>query len=105
MALAQTPFVSAEQINALCSYEKIVENQRQVFKNFYLNEAVMGPRAILSQGENAQFSYIARASKDGPTIVKFGTVVPSNAGRYISVVQTTVSVIDANTGSIKLFFI
>jgi ornithine cyclodeaminase len=103
MALAQTPFVSAEQINALCSYEKIVENQRQVFKNFYLNEAEMGPRAILSQGENAQFSYIARASKDGPTIVKFGTVVPSNAGRDISVVQTTVSVIDANTGSIKLF--
>ena len=103
MALAQTPFVSAEQINALCSYEKIVENQRQVFKNFYLDEAVMGPRAILSQGENAQFSYIARASKDGPTIVKFGTVVPSNAGRNISVVQTTVSVIDAITGSIKLF--
>jgi len=92
MALAQTPFVSAEQINALCSYEQIIENQRQVFKNFYLDEAVMGPRAILSQGENAQFSYIARASKDGPTIVKFGTVVPSNATRDISVVQTTVSV-------------
>jgi ornithine cyclodeaminase len=103
MALAQTPFVSAEQINALCSYEQIIENQRQVFKNFYLNEAVMGPRAILSQGENAQFSYIARASNDGLTIVKFGTVVPSNAGRDISVVQTTVSVIDAITGSIKLF--
>ena len=103
MALAQTPFVSAEQINALCSYNQIVENQRQAFKNFYLDEAVMGPRAILSQGENAQFSYIARASKNGPTIVKFGTVVPSNAGRDISVVQTTVSVIDAITGSIKLF--
>ncbi|NCA26432.1 MAG: ornithine cyclodeaminase family protein [Actinobacteria bacterium] len=80
-----------------------MENQRQVFKNFYLDEAVMGPRAILSQGENAQFSYIARASKDGPTIVKFGTVVPSNAARDISVVQTTVSVIDAITGSVKLF--
>lgn len=103
MALAQTPFVSAQQINALCSYEKIVENQRQAFRNFYLDEAVMGPRAILSQGENAQFSYIARASKNGPTIVKFGTVVPSNAGRDISVVQTTVSVIDSVTGSIKLF--
>lgn len=103
MALAQTPFVSAEQINALCSYDQIVENQRQAFKNFYLDEAVMGPRAILSQGENAQFSYIARASKNGPTTVKFGTVVPSNTGRDISVVQTTVSVIDAITGSIKLF--
>ena len=63
----------------------------------------MGPRAILSQGENAQFSYIARASSDGPTIVKFGTVVPSNVGRDIPVVQTTVSVIDATTGSVKLF--
>jgi ornithine cyclodeaminase len=103
MAFTQTPFVSAEQINALCSYDQIVENQRQAFKNFYLDEAVMGQRAILSQGENAQFSYIARASKNGPTTVKFGTVVPSNAGRDISVVQTTVSVIDALTGSIKLF--
>jgi ornithine cyclodeaminase len=103
MVLTQTPFVSAEQINAMCSYEKIVENQRQAFKNFHLDQAVMGPRAILSQGENAQFSYIARASKDGPTIVKFGTVVPSNTQRGISVVQTTVSVIDATTGSIKLF--
>ena len=57
----------------------------------------------MSQNENAQFSYIARASTDGPTIVKFGTVVPSNAGRDIPVVQTTVSVIDATTGSVKLF--
>jgi ornithine cyclodeaminase/alanine dehydrogenase-like protein (mu-crystallin family) len=103
MALAQTPFVSAEQIEAMCTFEKIIDNQRQVFKNFYLDEAVMGPRAILSQGENAQFSYIARASRNGPTIVKFGTVVPSNASRDISVVQTTVSVIDAVTGSVKLF--
>jgi ornithine cyclodeaminase len=92
MTLVETPFVSAEEINALCSYEKIIENQRQVFKNYFLDQAVMGPRAILSQNENAQFSYIARASTNGPTIVKFGTVVPSNAGRAIPVVQTTVSV-------------
>jgi len=103
MAHVQTPFITAEEINDLCTYEKIVENQRQVFKHFFLDEAVMGPRAILSQGENAQFSYIARASSDGPTIVKFGTVVPSNSDRDIPVVQTTVSVIDAKTGSIKLF--
>ena len=63
----------------------------------------MGPRAILAQNENAQFSYIARASKEGPTIVKFGTVVPSNSNRNIPVVQTMVSVIDAQTGSVKLF--
>ena len=103
MTLVETPFVSAEEINALCSYEKIIENQRQVFKNYFLDQAVMGPRAILSQNENAQFSYIARASTNGPTIVKFGTVVPSNAGRDIPVVQTTVSVIDATTGGVKLF--
>ena len=103
MALIQTPFVSAEEIDSLCTYEKIIDNQRQVFKNFFLNEAVMGPRAILAQNENAQFSYIARASKEGPTIVKFGTVVPSNSNRNIPVVQTMVSVIDAQTGSVKLF--
>ena len=49
----QTPFVTAEEIDALCNYENIIDNQRQVFKNYYLNEAVMGPRAILSQNENA----------------------------------------------------
>ena len=103
MALIETPFVSAEEIDSLCTYEKIIDNQRQVFKNFFLNEAVMGPRAILVQNENAQFSYIARASKEGPTIVKFGTVVPSNSNRNIPVVQTMVSVIDAQTGSVKLF--
>lgn len=103
MALMQNPFVTAEEIDALCSYEKIIENQRQVFKNYYLNEAVMGPRAILSQNENAQFSYIARASKNGPTVVKFGSVVPSNSDRDIPVVQTTVAILDTTTGGIKLF--
>ena len=103
MALMQTPFVTAEEIDALCSYEKIIENQRQVFKNYYLNEAVMGPRAILSQNENAQFSYIARASKNGPTVIKFGSVVPSNSDKNIPVVQTTVAILDTTTGGIKLF--
>ncbi|MSO26275.1 MAG: ornithine cyclodeaminase family protein [Candidatus Nanopelagicaceae bacterium] len=103
MALMQTPFVTAEEIDALCSYEKIIDNQRQVFKNYYLNEAVMGPRAILSQNENAQFSYIARASKNGPTVIKFGSVVPSNSGKNIPVVQTTVAILDTTTGSVKLF--
>jgi ornithine cyclodeaminase len=65
---------------------------------------VLGPRAVLTQGENAQFSYIARASVDGPTIVKFGTVVPSNASRGLPAVQTTVAVLDATTGSPRYFF-
>jgi len=103
MAVSQTPFISAEQINALCSYEKIIENQRKVFSNFADQIAVMGPRAILTQGENAQFSYIARASESGPTIVKFGTVIPSNFTRNIPVVQTTIAVIDPLTGTVKLF--
>ena len=103
MAHLQTPFVTAEEINALCSYEKIIDNQRQVFVNFYSNKAMMGPRAILSQNDNAQFSYIARASENGPTIVKFGTVVPGNSARDIPVVQTTVAILDASSGSLKLF--
>jgi ornithine cyclodeaminase len=103
MAVSQTPFISAEQINALCNYEKIIENQRKVFSNFADQIAVMGPRAILTQGENAQFSYIARASESGPTIVKFGTVIPSNFTRNIPVVQTKIAVIDPLTGTVKLF--
>ncbi len=103
MALMQTPFVTAEEIDALCNYENIIDNQRQVFKNYSLNEAVMGPRAILSQNENAQFSYIARASKNGPTVIKFGSVVPSNSDKNIPVVQTTVAILDTTTGGVKLF--
>ncbi|MEY3344778.1 MAG: hypothetical protein RL125_499, partial [Actinomycetota bacterium] len=97
-------FLSGSEIEALCTLEEVMETQREVFARHARSETVLGPRAVLTQGENAQFSYIARASVDGPTIVKFGTVVPSNSSRGLPAVQTTVAVLDATTGSPRYFF-
>jgi len=81
----------------------VMEVQKKVFIDFANSKAVMGPRAILTQNENAQFSYIARASENGPTIVKFGSVIPSNEKRDLPVVQTTIAVLNQLTGSVDYF--
>ena len=96
--------ISGAQIDQLSVLDEVIQTQRDVFAAFVRGEAVMGPRAIISQNENAQFSYIARASKSGPTIVKFGSVVPANANASLPVVQTTVALMDAKTGSATTFF-
>lgn len=97
-------FVSAQEIEASCSLKAAIETQRKVFVAHSRGETVLGPRAVLAQGENAQFSYIARASKSGPTIVKFGTVFPGNSGRNMPAVQTTVAVMSEVDGSLTHFF-
>ena len=97
-------FLSGSEIEALCTLEEVMASQREVFARHHRGETVLGPRAVLTQGENAQFSYIARASSDGPTIVKFGTVVPSNSSRGLPAVQTTVAALDSKTGSPNFFF-
>ncbi|MFM7463219.1 MAG: ornithine cyclodeaminase family protein, partial [Actinomycetota bacterium] len=97
-------FLSGAEIEELCTLEEVIATQEMVFAKHHRAETVLGPRAVLTQGENAQFSYIARASSDGPTIVKFGTVVPSNSMRDLPAVQTTVVALDAESGSPSHFF-
>ena len=103
VASSTTRSITAAEIESLCSFEEALDSQQQVFLAHEAKQTVLGPRAMISQGENAQFAYIARASKDGPTIVKFGTVVPSNSQRDIPVVQTNIAVMDATTGSATTF--
>lgn len=102
--LVVATFLSGAEIEALCTLEEVIATQEMVFAKHHREETVLGPRAVLTQGENAQFSYIARASSDGPTIVKFGTVVPSNSMRGLPAVQTTVVALDAESGSPSHFF-
>jgi len=97
-------FISAQEIEAQCSLREAIETQRKVFINHARGETVLGPRAVLSQGDNAQFSYIARASQSGPTIVKFGTVFPGNGAHNLPAVQTTVAVMNEKNGSLTHFF-
>ena len=101
---SSTRTITGAQIDQLSDLDEVIATQREVFAAYSRGEAVMGPRAIISQNENAQFSYIARASKNGPTIVKFGSVVPGNAKVSLPVVQTTVALMDAQTGSAQTFF-
>ena len=103
MASAQGKFIGPSEVDSICEIKKVMEVQKKVFIDFANSKAVMGPRAILTQNENAQFSYIARASENGPTIVKFGSVIPSNEKRDLPVVQTTIAVLNQLTGSVDYF--
>jgi alanine dehydrogenase len=96
--------VTAEEVNEICDLTAAIESQAEVFKNFAQGKAFLGPRAVLSQGENAQFAYLARASQDGPTIVKFGTVFPVNAGSEYPVVQTSIIAMSPLNGSVEYIF-
>ena len=63
MASAQGKFIGPLEVDSICEIKKVMDVQKKVFIDFANNKAVMGPRAILTQNENAQFSYIARASE------------------------------------------
>ncbi len=97
-------FVSAQEIADSCSLSEAIETQRKVFESHFLGNTILGPRAILTQNENAQFSYIARASRNGATIVKFGSVFPGNSAKRMPAVQTTVAAMSQIDGSIIHFF-
>ena len=103
MVSTQGQFIGPLEIDGICEIKKVMVVQKQVFIDFANSKAVMGPRAILTQNENAQFSYIARASENGATIVKFGSVIPSNVKRDLPVVQTTIAVLNQLTGLIDYF--
>ncbi len=95
--------ISAEEVEKSCTLKEAVASQRKVFAALISGEAVMGPRAVIPNGDDAQFAYIARASLHGPTVVKFGSVNPGNAKKGIPVVQTEIAVLDAVTGELIYF--
>lgn len=97
-------FVTAEEIRAACSLDEAITTQKKVFAAHSMGETDLGPRAIITQGANAQFSYIARASKSGPTIVKFGSVFPENSKIGLPAVQTIVAVMSPVDGSLTHYF-
>ena len=103
MTSTRGKFIGPLEVDGICEIKKVMAVQRQVFIDFANSKAAMGPRAILTQHENAQFSYIARASENGATIVKFGSVIPSNVKRDLPVVQTTIAVLNQLTGSVDYF--
>jgi len=95
--------ISAAEVESACSLEEVVESQRKAFAGLISGTSVMGPRAVITNGENAQFSYIARASSTAPTIVKFGSVTGSNSAKGLPVVQAYIAVMDSETGSLTYF--
>lgn len=97
------PFVSAQEVESAFPLKIAMETQRTVFSAFDRGEAVMGKRGVIPNGSDASFAYIARASKDGPTIVKFGSVTNSNASRNLPVVHAYISILDSSTGALTTF--
>ena len=96
--------VGGEEIESLCDLKSAMESQSRVFRNFHEGSAYLAPRAVLSQGNNAQFAYLARASEEGPTIVKYGTVFPDNAKLGKPVVQTSIISLSPLDGSVEYVF-
>jgi ornithine cyclodeaminase len=97
------PLIPANAVEQAFPLEIAMETQRKVFAAFERGDAVMGKRGVIPNGSDASFAYVARASQNGPTIVKFGSVTNSNATRGLPVVQAYICILDPVTGTLKSF--
>jgi len=95
--------IPANAVEQAFPLEIAMETQRKVFAAFERGDAVMGKRGVIPNGSDASFAYVARASQNGPTIVKFGSVTNSNATRGLPVVQAYICILDPVTGTLKSF--
>ena len=97
------PFIPADAVERAFPLETAMETQRKVFAAFDRGDAVMGKRGVIPNSSDASFAYVARASQNGPAIVKFGSVTNSNATRGLPVVQAYICILDPETGTLKSF--
>jgi len=97
------PLIPANAVEQAFPLEIAMETQRKVFAAFERGDAVMGKRGVIPNGSDTSFAYVARASQNGPTIVKFGSVTNSNATRGLPVVQAYICILDPVTGTLKSF--
>lgn len=97
------PLITADQVEATFPLPLAIETQRAVFDAFHRGEAVMGNRGVVTNGQDASFSYIARSSTSSPTIVKFGSVMNENSGIGLPVVNSYIAILDPKTGVLASF--
>jgi len=71
-----------------------MRSQEQAFTALTTGSGALGARGIITNGANAQFAYVARASATGATIVKFGSGTPKNSQNNEPVVQAHIAVLD-----------
>lgn len=98
-----SPLITADEVERAFPLSIAMETQREVFSAFARGEAVMGNRGVITKGNDAAFAYVARASLDGPTIVKFGSVTNGNSARNLPVVNAYIAILDPVTGEISSF--
>ena len=97
------PFIPADKVEDAFPLDVAMQTQRKVFAAFDRGDAVMGKRGVIPNGSDASFAYVARASLNGPTIVKFGSVTNSNPSRSLPVVQAYICILDPVTGALSSF--
>jgi ornithine cyclodeaminase len=78
----------------------IADSQRAVFEAYARGEAALATRALLDFGQGTAFSYLARASAEGPAVAKLGCVTPGNSERGLPNVQALILVLDPETGQL-----
>jgi len=101
--LFSKPLVTGSEVENRISLEAAMFGQRQVFAAYDAGESVMGARGLISNQNSTLFAYIARASSNGPAIVKFGSITNSNKDRHLPVVQAYLAVLNQETGSLEYF--
>ncbi|HEX7405812.1 MAG TPA: hypothetical protein VF307_07810 [Candidatus Nanopelagicaceae bacterium] len=95
--------ITGAELAAVIPLRRAIQSQREVFAALARGQAIMGARGVVSNGADAQFAYIARASELGPTVVKFGSVTPGNAQRELPIVQSYIGVMNPTNGSLEYF--
>jgi len=97
------PLLTSQEVENGLTLEEAMAGQKRAFAAFEAGGAVMGARGVISGLAGSQFAYIARASSDGPTIVKFGSVTNGNRDSHLPVVQAFIGVLNPRTGSLDYF--
>ena len=97
------PLISAAEVERAFPLSTAISSQREAFAAFARGEAVMGSRGVITNGDDASFSYVARSSPKAPTIVKFGSVTNSNTSLGIPAVHSYIAILNPTTGALESF--
>ncbi len=97
------PLIQAAEVELAFPLPIAMASQRDAFSAFARGEAVMGNRGVITNGDDASFTYVARSSPTAPTIVKFGSVTNANAALGLPAVHAYIAILNPVTGALDSF--
>lgn len=98
--MARVRHITAQEVRSWLTTRMVTDSQRSVFEAYARGEAALAPRALLDFRQGTAFSYLARASAEGPAVAKLGSVTPGNTQRGLPNVQALILVLHPETGQL-----